>query len=111
MRRAAAVGDTAGAVPGMLALALDITIVNVALPGLITDLHAPPDEAPWMVTGLPAGVLRAADRRQRARRPGRAAQPSTHVGRRRVAAKATGLVTEHIAQASLPPVRPKRWWP
>src|SRR5215470_13181539 len=52
----AAVGDTAGAVPGTLAIALDIAIVNVALPGLITDLHAPLDEAPWMVNGLPAGV-------------------------------------------------------
>jgi EmrB/QacA subfamily drug resistance transporter len=36
---------------GTFAILLDTTIVNVALPSLITDLHARLDEAVWMVNG------------------------------------------------------------
>jgi EmrB/QacA subfamily drug resistance transporter len=36
---------------GTFAVLLDMTIVNVALPSLITDLHASLDEALWVVNG------------------------------------------------------------
>jgi EmrB/QacA subfamily drug resistance transporter len=36
---------------GMFAVLLDTTIVNVALPSLITDLHASLDQALWVVNG------------------------------------------------------------
>src|SRR5215472_15007469 len=34
---------------GTFAILLDSTIVNVALPSIITDLHAPLDQALWVV--------------------------------------------------------------
>ncbi len=77
---------------GFFMTLLDLTIVNIAIPDMITRLHASLDDVLWVINAYALGACRPGDHGRTARRPDRAADHvrggdrRVHGGLRRVRA-------------------------